>query len=195
MRFHLFEARDLSPPLRNLFGRGFVFLQNDDSLLESGRRHERVVDGAVLEFIEKLRLLLFGYVAVNVIIRADDADGEFSSLRVRMIIRVKFRRYVPLELRVYFHVVYLDALGLRRSQQRIKPSARVPCDEELEWRGGQVRAAPGFGFIEHVGVLARGGEHLKLRALDVAEDDLRRVRSFRHEDDSSIALWFIYRCD
>ena len=112
------------------------------------------MDGAVGEFIEKLRLLLLGYVAVDVIARANDADGEFSSLRVPVIIAVKLRTQISLELRVDFHVVYLDALALRRSQQRVEASARVARDEELKRRGGQVRASPGFGFVEHIGVLA-----------------------------------------
>ena len=94
--------------------------------------------------------------------------------------RVEFRRDVALELRVNLHVVDADAPALRRSQQRVEASARVARDEELEGRGGEVGSAPAFRLVQHVGVPARGGEHLKLGSLDESQDDLRRVRSFRH---------------
>lgn len=98
--------------------------------------------GAVRAFLQELRALGLGDVAVDAAARANDADGRFPVRGVPMKIRVKPRREIVPELRARLHAVDADALALRRSHHVEKPRPACPA---MQNANGEVRSAARSG--------------------------------------------------
>lgn len=164
--------------------RRFIFAQNVDALFHLQRLDQGVVKRAVGQLIEEHRLLRIGDRAAKVIVGRDLREGELPPLGVGVIALVEFGGDVALEVDVNLGAFDVDAPLFRYSQQREEASAGVACGKKLEGRRGEVRAAAAFGLIEHHRVLAGGGDHLHLRPLHGAQNDLGDVGPLGHGESS-----------
>ena len=156
-----------------------------------GRMNERFVQRAVGQVVKKHLFLAFGQIPFDVNVRYDPGDHVFAAFGVAMVILVKLGGETPFEAQVNFHIINPDPLGLRYSQQREEASPAVAGRKKLERGSTEIIPAADLRFVQYVGMLPGGREHLHLHAPTRRSDnDLRPASFFRHVSDLSL-VWVV----